>query len=135
MIGLDANVLVRYIVQDHRQQSGAAARLVESQCSVDNPGWIDTIVLCELVWVLESAYGYSRNIIADVLRQLLGTAELVPDNPSQAWCALRAYESGAADFSDYLIGVRKHDNGCEATYTFDKRVTGSDWHPALEESQ
>jgi predicted nucleic-acid-binding protein len=131
MIGLDTNVLVRYVVQDDADQSARATELIETHCRADNPGWIDSIVLCELVWVLESAYGYEREIVASVLRQLLGTADIVVENPTQAWSALRAYESGPADFADYLVGLRNHGNGCESTYTFDRRASASPWHRAV----
>lgn len=131
MIGLDTNVLVRYVVQDDANQSARATELIETHCRADNPGWIDSIVLCELVWVLESAYGYGREIVASVLRQLLGTADIVVENPTQAWGALRAYESGPADFADYLVGLRNDANGCESTYTFDRRAAASPWHRAV----
>ena len=67
MIGLDTNVLVRFLVQDDPAQSALAAQLVEGRCHPDSPGLINRIVLCELVWVLESCYRYSRFQIVDVL--------------------------------------------------------------------
>ncbi len=131
MIGLDTNVLVRYIVQDHPQQSARAAAFIESQCTADDPGRIDSIVLCELVWVLESAYGYQRDTVATVLRRILETAELITEDPAYAWTALRAYASGPADFADYFIGLRNHERGCKTTWTFDEKAAGSRWHHAI----
>jgi len=55
MIGLDTNVLVRYIVRDDEKQSAAATRLIEAKCTTDNPGRVSSIVLCELAWVLTRA--------------------------------------------------------------------------------
>ena len=128
MIGLDINVLVRYIVQDAPEQAAAAAALIESQCSTERPGWIDSVALCQLVWVLESAHGYPRDVVADVLTQLLNTAELDVESPDQTWLALRAYRQDRADFADYLIGARNKAQGCKVTYTFDKRAAKSHWH-------
>ena len=128
MIGLDTNVLVRYIVQDDAIQGTQAAHFIESQCSVEQPGWIDSITLCELVWVLESAFGYSRGVVADILRQILSTAELSVESTDQAWAALRAYDSGGADFADYLMGIRNRAQNCDSTWTFDKRAARSPWH-------
>ena len=91
MIGLDTNVLVRYIVQDEPAQAARAEALIEAQCSADSPGRVDAIVLCELVWVLESAYGCSRKVVSEVLRTILGSAELAVETPQLAWAALRAY--------------------------------------------
>lgn len=128
MIGLDTNVLARYLTQDDPVQAATAAKLIERECTIEHPGWIDHIVLCELVWVLDSAYGYGRELIADVVRQILGTAELRVEAPDQARAALRAYERGGADFADFLIGTRNRERGCEATFTFDKRAARYDTH-------
>lgn len=122
MIALDTNVLVRYIVQDDVRQAGQASKLIESHCTAETPGMVDIVVLCELVWVLESAYGYERSAVALVVRQLLGVAELVVAEADQAWGALRAYESDNGDFSDHLIGIRNHAAGCQTTFTFDRQA-------------
>lgn len=127
MNGLDTNVLVRYIVQDDPKQSKAANRLMEKRCTTGDPGWISLPVLVELVWVLTGAYGYSRSIVQRVLHQLLSTAELRVEEPDLAWAALRAYENGSADFSDYLIGIGNRRRGCKTTFTFDRKAGGSDW--------
>ena len=76
MIGLDTNILVRYLVGDDPDQSQAAGQLIGSQCTQEKPGWINRIVVCELVWVLEGAYGYHRGQICEVLERLLRAAEL-----------------------------------------------------------
>ncbi|MGH8403114.1 MAG: PIN domain-containing protein [Gammaproteobacteria bacterium] len=125
MIALDTNVLVRYIVQDDTAQAKKAAALIESRCTSESPGFVDVVVLCELVWVLETAYGYGRDIVARVVRQLLGTAELAVASADQAWTALRAYESSSGDFADYLIAIRNRDAGCTATFTFDKKAAAA----------
>ena len=62
MIGLDTNVLVRYLTQDDPQQSARANNLIETQCTKNEPGWIALIVLCELVWVLRGAYNYKKSL-------------------------------------------------------------------------
>ncbi|MHB0888555.1 hypothetical protein [Acidithiobacillus sp.] len=70
--------------------------------------------------------------MARVVRQVLGTAEWTIEAPEHAWAALRAYESDKADFADYLMGVRNHAHGCEATWTFDQRAARSPWHHLLD---
>ena len=64
MIGLDTNVLVRYVTQDDAEQARLAGRLLEHTLNPRNPGFVANIVLCELVWVLESGYGYAREPVA-----------------------------------------------------------------------
>lgn len=88
MIGIDSNVLVRYITQDDRQQSLRANKLIEKELTSDNFGLISKIVLCELCWVLSYAYRYSREQIADVIQQILITQELVIEDAENAQQAL-----------------------------------------------
>jgi predicted nucleic-acid-binding protein len=126
MIGLDTNVLVRFLVADDKDQAARAARLIEERCSGDDPGFVDSVVLCELVWVLEGAYGYARPLIAEVLEKMLHSAELEIANVEAAWAALRAYRSGGADFSDALIGRLNRQAGCVATATFDRGAAALD---------
>ena len=120
MIGLDTNVLVRYLVEDDPAQASRAARLIETRCTEDAPGFVNRVVLCELVWVLESAYDYPRATVAATLENLLRTAELEIDAAEAAWPALTAYRSGSVDFSDALVGRLNRIAGCDGTASFDK---------------
>ncbi len=122
MIGLDTNVLVRYVVQDDPQQSEVAGRLIEGQCTPDSPGYVSTVVLAELVWVLRDAYEYEKGIVVSVVRQILQTAELTVEEPALAWAALTEFEQDAADFGDCLISHGNHARGCNRTYTFDEKA-------------
>jgi predicted nucleic-acid-binding protein len=127
MIGLDTNVLVRHLVQDDPTQSRKATQVITRQCTRDEPGFINRIVLCELVWVLESAYGYSKDTIVPVLEKLLRTSQLKIDDVQAAWTAFRMYQKGKADFADCLLGATNRIGGCEWTVTFDQpasRVEG-----------
>jgi len=123
MIGIDTNVLVRYIVQDDERQAAIATNAVEA-CSVETPGWISAIVLCETVWVLSRAYGYDKSTIQAVLQRVFLASELVVEQQEQGWLALRAFASGNADFSDYLIAHINQASGCEYTVTFDTKASG-----------
>ncbi len=120
MIGLDTNVLVRYLVEDDAAQTSKAAQLIETRCTADTPGFVNRVVLCELVWVLESAYDYPRATVAAALESLLRTAELEVDAADAAWPALAVYRSSGVDFSDAFIGRLNRNAGCDATATFDK---------------
>ncbi len=121
MIGLDTNVLVRYIVQDDPRQAAAAARLIEG-CTARSPGFVSVPVLVELVWVLTTAYRHGKALVVAVIRQILRTAELTVEDRDTVLAALREFESGAADFADCLIAHRNHALGCTRTYTFDRRA-------------
>ena len=125
MSGLDTNVLVRYIVQDDPEQSKLATKFIETNCTAEQPGRVNTIVLCELTWVLSSGYGYDRNTIAAVLRGMFSSPELLIEEDEAAWQALKAYEQGSAGFSDFLIGALNHRHGSSPTVTFDKKAAKS----------
>ncbi len=120
MIGLDTNVLVRYVTQDDPAQSARAARLIEDRCSQECPGYVSVVVLCELVWVLSSGYGYGRDDIARLLRGILTTSALAVEESERVWNALRRYEQGKAGFADCLIGCACRDAGATPVFTFDR---------------
>ena len=123
MIGLDTNVLVRHLVQDDAGQSRKATQVITKQCTRDDPGFINRIVLCELVWVLESAYGYSKDTIVTVLEKLLRTSQLKIEDVQAAWTAFRMYQKGKADFADCLLGTTNRLGGCNETVTFDQAAS------------
>ena len=118
MIGLDTNVLVRYIAQDDAKQSLLATRLIES-LSADEPGYVSLVAVVELVWVLKGCYGSSRAEICAVLETLLRTQEIIVANADTVWKALRVFKAGKADFADCLIERSAQEAGCHHTVSFD----------------
>jgi len=121
MIGLDTNVLVRYLTHDDPAQSAAAARVMNS-LSFDSPGFLSLIVIAELVWVLAISYRYQKKEIEQVLENLLRTKELVIERADIVSQASRAFHAGRADFADYLIERCAHAVDCQFTATFDQRA-------------
>jgi predicted nucleic-acid-binding protein len=120
VIGIDTNVLVRYIAQDDAIQSARATRLLEHECSAKAPGFISLVVLLELVWVSESCYGASRAEIAGIVRRILSIRQLLVQEAEIAWKVLRLFESSKADFADCLVERIAAEAGCTAVMTFDK---------------
>ena len=118
MIGLDTNVLVRYIMQDDPRQSPKASRLIEG-LTPQVPGFVPLVSVIELVWVLGSAYRLGRQQVAAALELLLRSKEIVLDRADQVLQAQRRYQAGNADFADCLIERLAHEAGCTATMTFD----------------
>jgi predicted nucleic-acid-binding protein len=121
MIGLDTNVLVRYIAKDDPVQSMAAARAVDSLSS-ESPGFIPLVVVAELVWVLQISYECDKPEIVAILEKLLRSAELIVEHVEIVDQALREYRASRADFADCLIERCAHAAGCQHTLTFDKRA-------------
>lgn len=125
MIGLDTNVLVRYIAQDDPIQTPMATHLIEQVCSAETPGFIGLIVLVELVWVSETCYGAKRAEITELLRRILSTRQLVVQEAETVWRALHQFQAGNADFSDCLIERMAKAAGCTGVMTFDKSAATS----------
>lgn len=122
MIGLDTNVLVRYIMQDDPDQSAIANVLMESLTRVQ-PGFITVVSVVEIVWVLTSCYDLTREQIAIALDHLLSSEALLVDCAEDIWRALRQYQSSKADFADCLIERICVAAGCSQTVTFDVRAS------------
>jgi predicted nucleic-acid-binding protein len=126
MKGLDTNVLVRHLVQDDAQQAALASRYIGRHCSVDDRCLINDVVLCELVWVLESAYDLEKEVVGNVLEKLMMTSEFDIESKNIAAAALRDYRASKADFADCLIGRKNAALGCTETATFDKALKSLD---------
>lgn len=121
MIGLDTNVIVRYITQDDPDQSRRATRLIE-RLDERNPGYISLVVLCELHWVLRRAYKVTRDDTASVIRRLLSAKELVLQEADAVRRALDRLTADS-DFADVLISELGMLAGCDHTATLDKRAS------------
>lgn len=119
MIGLDTNVLVRYIMQDDAKQSPLATRLIES-LSPAVPGFVGLVSVVELAWVLSGAYRLERSQLVEAFEALLRTKEIVVERAETVWKALRRFQSANADFADCLIERSAASAGCERTVTFDR---------------
>ena len=118
MIGLDTNVLVRYVMQDDPKQAEKASRLIES-LPPESPGFVPVVALVEWVCVLSCCYDLTRKQIAQALEALLRTKEIVLDRAEQVARAGRTFHAGTADFADCLIERTAAAAGCEKTMTFD----------------
>ena len=118
MIGLDANELVRYIMQDDPKQSPKAGKLIDALDDA-NQGFIALVSVVEIVWMLSSCYGLNRAQIAQALDVMLRSKSIAVEQSEQVWRALRAFTSSKADFADCLIERSAAQAGCEKTMTFD----------------
>lgn len=129
MIGLDTNILVRYLTKDDEQQWQQAVTLIQE----NQPGFIANIVLCELVWVLRGGnYGFSKDEIIHTLEAMLHSTAFEFESRSTVDQALQRYKQGRADFSDYLIGAIARQAGCTETVSFDSKLKGEKGFRCLE---
>ena len=128
VIGLDTNVVVRYLTHDDPAQTAAAIRTISS-LSPDAPGFLSLIVTVELVWVLESCYALDRSEVLRVLENLLRSKELILERAEVIAQAVIAFRSGTSDFADCLIERSGHAAGCEYTVTFDRKAAAAALRP------
>jgi predicted nucleic-acid-binding protein len=129
MIGLDTNILVRYLTRDDEQQWQRATTVIQQ----NQPCFITNIVLCELVWVLRGGnYGFCKDEIIRVLEAMLHSAAFEFEDRSTVDQALQRYKQGKADFSDYLIGAVSRQAGCTETVSFDSKLRGERGFQCLE---
>ena len=118
MIGLDTNVLVRYIAQDDPKQSAVATNLINS-LTKEHPGFVGVVSMVELVWVMQSCYKSTKIEIVNILETILSTRELIIENAETVFRATHVYSGSGADFADCLIERSANKAGCEYSVTFD----------------
>jgi predicted nucleic-acid-binding protein len=124
VIGLDTNVVVRYLVQDEPDQSATASTVIDA-LTEKGPGFLSLVTVVELHWVLRRAYKISTARCAELVEGLLDARELRVDQDSIVRAALTA-SSGGLDFADAVIAELGRVAGCEHTVTFDQRAAQLD---------
>ena len=122
MIGLDTNVIVRYLAQDDPAQSARATEIIEHRLSGENPGFVSVVAMVETVWVLDRAYGLSDEDIVAAIEGTLQADVLVVESEQEVFAAMIALEEGRGSFADALIGALGAKAGCSATLTFDRKA-------------
>jgi predicted nucleic-acid-binding protein len=120
MVGLDTNVILRYLLQDDPKQTRLANRIIEQVLSDRNPGLISLVTILEIVWVLRSLLKQTPTEIATHLEHLLAADSFEVQNEQQVFKAAFALKRGTGEFEDALIGALNAWTGCPHTLTFDK---------------
>ena len=132
MIALDTNVLIRFLVDDDAPQAEAARALLAG-LTAERPGFVCREVTVELAWVLQRAYGFSRDRIATVLEELVATAELEFEAVDDVARAAFSYRRGGTGFSDLMIAAAANRCGAHPLYTFDRQAAQLEGAVLLEE--
>ena len=122
MIGLDTNILIRYLTQDDRAQSAKATEILEHRLTQNNPGFVGVGAMDETVWVLDRAYGLTAQEIATAVEQLLQVEVLAIENEQEVFTAIVALKQGRGSFADALIAELGARAGCTRTLTFDQKA-------------
>jgi predicted nucleic-acid-binding protein len=122
MIGLDTNILLRYLTQDDPIQSPKAREVLERRLTEENPGFISIVAMVETVWVLERSYGLTTDEIVGAVERVLQTDVLVVENEQEVFTAMIALKEGQGSFADAVIAALGGRMGCSCTLTFDQKA-------------
>ena len=122
MLGIDTNVLVRYLVRDDEAQFEKASRLIKREIGAGEAVFVSLPVLLETEWVLRSRYGLKKAEIVNAISGLLDTTEIQFEAESAIEESLKQWKDSTADFADCLIGAHNRRLGCRATATFDAKA-------------
>ena len=122
MIGLDTNILVRYLTQDDTVQSKRARDLLDGKLTPAEPGFVSVVAMVETVWVLERTYDFSDQEIAAAVEGMLQADALKVENEREVFTAMLAVKEGRGSFGDALIGELGAKAGCAYTLTFDQKA-------------
>jgi predicted nucleic-acid-binding protein len=126
VIGLDTNVLVRYLVEDDLDQSERAAKLIDGAIDENQLLFVSSVVLCEVVWVLQGPYKVSRARVVSLLEALLKVSQLKLESRDVVANAVARFSRGKGDFADYVIHEAAKLAGCSGVATFDKALLRED---------
>lgn len=122
MLGIDTNVLVRFLVRDEQTQFEKARKLLKREVSSGRRVFINQLVLLETEWVLRSRYGLAKTQMLETISGLLDAPDVQLEDEPAVEEAVFVWRDANADFADCLIGARNRRLGCNATATFDTKA-------------
>jgi predicted nucleic-acid-binding protein len=122
VIGIDTNILIRFIVQDDAVQTRQVDALLQARLSADDRGFVSLVTIVEVVWVLRRFYAFSAQQIASAVETILLTESLELQNRQEVYIAMLTLKSGLGSFDDALIAALGTWAGCDRTLTFDRKA-------------
>lgn len=123
MLGIDTNVLVRFLIRDDQAQFEKARKLIKRELAAGRRVFVSQLVLLETEWVLRSRYGLPKNQIIEAISGLLDASDVQFEEEAAIEEALFVWKDTSADFADCLIGAQNRRLGCRATASFDVKAS------------
>lgn len=118
MIGVDTNVLVRAVLDDHPDESKFAKKFLQ-KIVTEKKLFISSYAILEMVWVLK-VKKRTREEISESILDLLDSPGIVIGQREVIVSALEMYMKGKADFGDYLILAEGEEYAAPKLASFDK---------------
>jgi predicted nucleic-acid-binding protein len=119
--GLDTNVVLRLVLDDHPAQHNAALTFGAGLGREYN-AFMPLIALLELDWALRAQYGFQKKDVTATVERLLRTRGLSVENHTLVLKALGLVTTHNVDFADALIACRSQEEGCDAIKTFNQKA-------------
>lgn len=123
MLGIDTNVLVRFLVRDDDAHFEKARKLIKREVAAGRRVFVNQLVLMETEWVLRSRYVVPKNQIIEAISGLLNATDVQFEDEPAIEEALFIWKDSTADFADCLIGAKNRRMGCRVTVTFDVKAS------------
>jgi len=123
MKGIDTNILVRFLVGDDENQAKKVYKIFKKAEAEKKELFVSVLVVLELIWVLESAYGISRSEILDSIGSLLLMPIFKFENIKTLQNFILSASENKLDLSDLLIAHSANAHNCETVLTFDKKAS------------
>lgn len=122
MLGIDTNVLVRYLIRDDETQFEKARKLIKREVTAGRRVFINQLVLMETEWVLRSRYAVPKNQVIEAFSGLLNSTDVKFEDEPSIEEAIFIWKDATADFADCLIGAKNRRLRCRSTATFDVKA-------------
>ena len=123
MLGIDTNVLVRFLVRDDEAQFEKARKLIKREVAAGRRVFVSQLVLMETEWVLRSRYGLPKPQIIEAISGLLDATDVQFEDEPAVEEAVFVWKDSATGFADCLIGTKNRRLGCRVTATFDAKAS------------
>jgi predicted nucleic-acid-binding protein len=124
MIGIDTNILVRYLVNDDVEQHKKAAKFLKALTPSDK-GYVCLVTFVETIWVLKSVYNIKQEQIVKQFLVLLEAPQLSFQN-RETLISVLSSDLSKTDIADAIINKLSLTAGCSETKTFDKKAARLD---------
>jgi predicted nucleic-acid-binding protein len=118
---IDTNLLVRYLTEDDLSKANDVKRLLLKAAQEEIRLLIPSVVIAELVWVLQSFYKLERSEIVPLLNAILHTRGVEVSDKTVVSDAIAIYRDEAIDFIDAWIVAFAKAAEVQAIYTFDRK--------------
>lgn len=135
MIGLDTNIVLRWLVDDSvwpDDAPGQTTLISEKMTSENVVFFVNSIVFVETIWILTSKLKLTRSLAVQIVDKLLQASNVRVENRAAIEAAGKGFAAGPADFGDCLIGEINRQSGCSTTLTFDRRASKVETFTRLE---